>query len=225
MLRILKRLVLYSFLRLTLSITSLFSSKKEAAIAILLIGVIAGGFYISQDSKNKELLEQAGTGDAETVAQVVEEGAWLAATDSFGRTALHIAARYSNLETVHALLEMGANVNARDFRNRTPLHMTRYDGGANTQIVKLLLAYGSDPEARDYKNRTPMDILKGQARYNKPAEALLRNAIKKKQAAMEKAAAEAAKAEKLAAQKQKEQAVPPAPSSDTPLKTSGNASR
>ncbi len=181
----LKKILLYAFLRLAASIRSLFTTRREATITLTVLIIIGGAAYFWQSAKNQKLLNVSVAGDAKTVTAVVkDEGAYIAATDELGRTALHIAARYSNREAVEALLRMGAPVNAQDDRGRTPLHMTRYDQTDNLDIVRLLLEHGADPDAKDEKGEMPIDILRKQRRYNKPVRQLIEDYSKRKQAAV-----------------------------------------
>jgi ankyrin repeat protein len=66
----------------------------------------------------------------------------LDATDEWGNTALHVAARYGNSEMVDILLKNGANINIMDGCGETALHIAARDGNQDTVIV--LMRHGAD---------------------------------------------------------------------------------
>ncbi len=169
----LRKLMLYGVLRSFSMLTSVFQSPREAISTILLIIIIIGGIYIWQDQQQETLFKGAETNDVKMIDEAVGSGALLSVEDYLGRTALHIAARYSSVDAVRRLLEMGASVHARDNRGRTPLHITRYDQSDNVEIVKLLLAYGANPDIEDFRGQRPIDIIRKQPQYTKHIEYLL----------------------------------------------------
>lgn len=59
--------------------------------------------------------------DVEKVRSQIEAGVNIEATDSYGQTALHWAAKYDSAEIVQLLLDAGANINAKDEDGDTPL--------------------------------------------------------------------------------------------------------
>lgn len=66
----------------------------------------------------------------------------LDATDEWGNTALHVAARYGNSEMVDILLRNGADINLMDGSGETALHIAARDGNQDT--VVMLMKHGAD---------------------------------------------------------------------------------
>lgn len=66
----------------------------------------------------------------------------LDATDEWGNTALHVAARYGNSEMVDILLRNGADINLMDGCGETALHIAARDGNQDT--VVMLMKHGAD---------------------------------------------------------------------------------
>jgi ankyrin repeat protein len=64
------------------------------------------------------------------------------ATDEWGNTALHVAARCGNSEVVAILLKNGADINAMDGCGETALHIAARDGNQDT--VVMLMKHGAD---------------------------------------------------------------------------------
>nr|XP_045605231.1 ankyrin-3-like isoform X1 [Procambarus clarkii] len=80
----------------------------------------------------------------------------LEATDGNSNTALHLAARRSNIFCVNTLIEAGANVDARDDMMRTPLLVSVLAN--STEVMRLLLAAGCDYTAVNNAAFTAMHI-------------------------------------------------------------------
>jgi len=101
-----------------------------------------------------QLLDAAGNGDTETAVALIEKGANIHATDWFGRTPLHWAARSGHTKTALALIESGANVNAADRHGYTPLHLAVENG--HTEIALALIANGANPSAANRDGNSPL---------------------------------------------------------------------
>lgn len=86
---------------------------------------------------------------------LVEQGADIEATDSYGETPLHARASHWQGE-VGVLLELGANVSARDSRGNTPLHYAARVG--NLATMRLLLDRGAEPGALNGAGQTPLGL-------------------------------------------------------------------
>lgn len=81
--------------------------------------------------------------------------------NSYGQTALHLAAHYNDLAQVKLLLELGADVNSRDLDNRTPLlcaaAYNKLDSHFDT--IEALLMHGSPVNALNIDGSTPLHCL------------------------------------------------------------------
>lgn len=90
--------------------------------------------------------------------RLIDAGASLTATDSDGRTALHLAAGSGSLrapEFMQLLLDRGAPIDAADTKGRTAL-MHAAANGFDHNILFLVLA-GADPAAEDVSKFTALD--------------------------------------------------------------------
>lgn len=76
-------------------------------------------------------------------------------------TALHLAARYSNLEAAQLFLERGANINAQRKDGDTPLHQVaqRLHIDTDYELATLYLNNGADPLITNEDNQTPYEKL------------------------------------------------------------------
>jgi hypothetical protein len=77
----------------------------------------------------------------ELAAWLVEQGADLEATDTWGNTPLHTRSR-SIFGNISSLLQLGANVHSRNSSGNTPLHVAAE--GHNPENTALLIAQGAD---------------------------------------------------------------------------------
>lgn len=93
-----------------------------------------------------QLLSAAMDGELAAISAALEAGASPAATDSNGRTALHMVAAQGLRQVIGELLERGADINAVDTEGLTPLHMAT--GYQRPDTVRALLAVGADPDLR-----------------------------------------------------------------------------
>ena len=123
-----------------------------------------------------------GLDDAERLQTLIgAEPGIVNATEDFGMTPLHWAARACALGCLELLLEQGAEANARNKAARVPLHLAAetgpaaaLDGGevAQAEAIRLLAKYGADLDAQDKKGRTPLHRATYEGRVA-AAEALL----------------------------------------------------
>lgn len=86
---------------------------------------------------------------------LVEQGADIEATDSYGETPLHSRAGHWQ-KRPDVLLELGANVSAKDSRGNTPLHYAARVG--NLETMDLLLDRGAEPGALNGSGQTPLGL-------------------------------------------------------------------
>ena len=86
---------------------------------------------------------------------LVEEGADLSATDTWGNTPLHTRSR-SRRGHIEALLELGADVNSASASIGTPLHAAA--DSCDVQNARLLLDRGAGVDARNKEGLTPLEL-------------------------------------------------------------------
>lgn len=80
-------------------------------------------------------------------------GAEVNKRDSWGRSALWIAAQTGHLDCVRLLVEAGSELNAVSTSARLPLHVAVDEGHA--EVVKYLIDEGADVDRADHNGRTP----------------------------------------------------------------------
>jgi hypothetical protein len=76
------------------------------------------------------------------------------ATDSLGRTCLHLAAYQTNISAIRILLAQGANPDITDQYGKAPLHVVAALGSYSA--AKALVMGGADLEVRDQFGSTPL---------------------------------------------------------------------
>lgn len=108
---------------------------------------------------NKQLLESIEDVDVASVKDLLEKGADVNTTDTYGRTPLRIAVDEDEnaTEIVKALLEKGAKPDkVRDTNMTTPLQIAAEIG--NVEIVKALLDADADVYVRNNHDKTPLEL-------------------------------------------------------------------
>jgi len=172
-----KRLLLYFIFS---SLNSLKLSRdpkellKQLIVAAVVISIIFYGFTLYRNSKDEKLLNAALSGDKDGIEAALDNGSRIAANDVVGRTALHLAARYSADEAVLALLIRGADPNLRDRKGRTALHVAPFDDKNSIDTVKYLLEYNANPNIVDNNGNTPLDAAIQRRQYSVPISKILR---------------------------------------------------
>lgn len=86
----------------------------------------------------------AGTATAEQITEALAQGADINATDTFGRTAILIAAKAGKLDIVRQLAEAGADVNKQDQICLNPFLWGCISG--NLELAKMMVEAGADLE-------------------------------------------------------------------------------
>ncbi|KAI9855289.1 MAG: hypothetical protein M1824_006216 [Vezdaea acicularis] len=95
------------------------------------------------------LLEAAKVGQEPVILKLLEKGANVYARDSYGGTALYLAAVEGHEAVVRLLLENGADVEAGDDDGGTALYVAAERG--HTAVIRLLLEKVADADARGNK--------------------------------------------------------------------------
>ena len=106
----------------------------------------------AQADLDHALVEAAAGGDAETVRQLIWQGADVSAADASGRTALIAAAYRNHLEVARILIGAGADVNVRDATRQSAFLITTSEG--YLELLQLTLGAGADVHATDSYNGT-----------------------------------------------------------------------
>ncbi|MAM93283.1 ankyrin repeat domain-containing protein [Parvibaculum sp.] len=104
---------------------------------------------------NHGLFEAAGESDAETVGNLLEQGAEVDARDSGGWAALHFAAQHDNPGTAFVLIRYGAAIDIREEGvGDTPLHHAAMRG--KQAVAQALIDHGADVNAVNAFSATPL---------------------------------------------------------------------
>jgi len=109
--------------------------------ALLIVPVFLTGLT----QQDEQLFTAAKAGNVELVAQLLKQGASVAATDERGYMPLHLSAKAGSETVARLLLEKGAPVDAASKeRGYTPLHLA-----ANEAVARLLLDKGASVATTD----------------------------------------------------------------------------
>lgn len=116
------------------------------------------------DKSMPPLHEAAKGGNTTTVAGLLSANQRsIAARDSSGGTALHVAAAYGQKDVAELLLAKGASVNdSQNDLRVTPLHLAA--GNDHVEVAALLLANGADVRALNKFGQTPLMVADCQRR-------------------------------------------------------------
>lgn len=120
-------------------------------------GVSSGIFQtLSELDFEKSIFSAALNGDVTRVKLLISKDSGLPrATDSFGYTALHYAARAGHVEVCRELLQAGAEVDSRTGEGgQTALHRAALCG--HLVVVQELVRAGADVGAADGDGETPL---------------------------------------------------------------------
>ncbi|MBN1233307.1 MAG: ankyrin repeat domain-containing protein [Candidatus Coatesbacteria bacterium] len=100
------------------------------------------------NKQDKDLLDGAEKGDLKKVREAIEEGANIAAINSYGSNALILAASRDHYEVAKYLVEKGCYVNVKQKHGWTPLMFASENGNKN--IAELLLNNGAEIDAKAF---------------------------------------------------------------------------
>ena len=103
---------------------------------------------------NYQLIVASIDGDINAVKYLIEDGANVNWSDSYGYTPLIFASRERHLEIVKYLVEKGANVNHGNNQGTTPLIFASRDG--HFDIVKYLVEHGANVNQSDNNGYPPL---------------------------------------------------------------------
>ncbi|WP_028391145.1 ankyrin repeat domain-containing protein [Bacillus cihuensis] len=92
---------------------------------------------------NKQLLQAAERGEANTISELIKKDANINAQDSKRRTATMIATYNNDVETAKVLINAGADVNIQDDMKNNPFLYAGAEGYID--ILKLTIEAGVDP--------------------------------------------------------------------------------
>ena len=107
------------------------------------------------DGANYDVYSACALNDTARLQELIDEDTEIVdATDDYGMTPLHWAARAGSMECVEILLERGALVNPLNKARRTPLQLAAEANRAD--MIRLLARHGADLNTQDRKGRTPL---------------------------------------------------------------------
>ena len=135
-------------------------------LGVLLIALISG--CASNPALNAYITDK----ESDKALKHIQSGGPINEVDSFGLTALHVAARENDVKVLKALLDHGAAVNVKDTLTRmTPIHFAAlHDSG---EAIELLVKKGAKIDASDSTGRTALKIAAFSGN-KKAAQALLK---------------------------------------------------
>ncbi|HQU08777.1 MAG TPA: ankyrin repeat domain-containing protein [Opitutales bacterium] len=93
-------------------------------------------------------------GDANSVRELIRNGADVNAVDSFHHRPLYLAARNGHTDVIELLIAAGASVDATTANGFTALHTAAYYG--DEDVVRQLLCAGANVNALDSLGRPPL---------------------------------------------------------------------
>jgi len=138
--------------------TPLHFAVKHGLPAVVRALLIAGASPTAITNQGQTVAHIAAShGHVEILQLVLPAAPQLAraASETNGRTALHLAALKGQADAARQLLEFGGDVNARSGDGQTALHMAVSEGQAHIMSV-LLAAPGIDPTIPDEVGLTPL---------------------------------------------------------------------
>lgn len=118
------------------------AAAAGVAVALLMLTATAASVRPLRADERQSLLNAVAARNLELVKEILDQGVSPDTTDSFGRTALMLAAYRGDREIAAALLDHGAAVDARTPERDTALMVAAAMG--YVEVVRLLLERGAD---------------------------------------------------------------------------------
>ena len=92
------------------------------------------------------------------IQSLIERGANINATDSFGNTLLYHAVEKENIKLIELLIQLGCDINHVSRHDKdTVLHYAYFQ--KNREIISILIENGADREKLNIYNKTPESYL------------------------------------------------------------------
>jgi len=107
-------------------------------------------------SQSTSIILAAEVNNIKSIEKLIQCGANINATNGYGNSALHIAARNGNNDVVSLLLKHNAIVNIQNKKGSIALHFACYSETSSDHIVNELLKAGADIEMKDNRGLTPL---------------------------------------------------------------------
>ena len=107
-----------------------------------------------QEELDRALIEVVSKGNVDKCERLIQAGADVDATNSFGWTPLHLAALNGYVEVCRLLIDREADINAMTISNWTPLHHAAFRG--HVKVCRLLIDRGASVHAIDDEGLTPL---------------------------------------------------------------------
>lgn len=114
---------------------------------------------VASSSQGTAIIFASANDRLDIVKLLIKYGANVNASNCYGNTSLHEAARLGYVEVIRLLIECGADVKAQNHKGSTPVHFCCYGESVKDhpiEAIKLLLAAGADVNAVDNRLTTPM---------------------------------------------------------------------
>lgn len=116
--------------------------------------------------KHTPLHHAAANNDAESVKQLIAQGADVNAQDREGFSPLHYAAQEYAVDAAKALLDARAEVDTTNKYGNTPLWTATFNSRGRGDMIKLLRESGSDPWHKNHHGQSPVGLARLIANYN-----------------------------------------------------------
>ena len=137
------------------SVNEAIKDSDMERLAHLLKGVDMNNSALSDARGTTPLLSAVTMRRTNMVEYLISHGAYVDATNTYGRTPLHQASYLGDEHLARMLISSGADINAVS-RSGTPLHTAVYSRG--THIVEYLVKAGADTTITDMRGCTPADL-------------------------------------------------------------------